>query len=190
MLQEDRQIRKHIAEQLGHAGISRILIDRFPNQASITIWTARPGIIIGKRGVNVKQLRDELTELSGKRISIDVQEVEHPELDAFLVATDVASQLERRISTGRAMKRAVANAMRSGAEGIKIMCSGRLHGSEMARTVWERDGRVPLQTLRADIDFGLAESSTSYGRIGVKVWIYKGEILPERVGTVEESVAV
>ena len=189
LLQEDRRIREHIREELGHAGISRIVIDRFPNQAAITIWTARPGIVIGRRGANVKQLRDELTEMTGKRVSIDVQEVEHPELDAGLVARDVASQLERRISTARAMKRAVSNGMRAGAEGVRIMCSGRLQGSEMARTLWEREGRVPLHTLRADIDYGLAQAVTTYGTIGVKVWIYKGEILPEVSAEPEAVVA-
>nr|HID14150.1 30S ribosomal protein S3 [Anaerolineae bacterium] len=179
LLHEDLKIRQFIRDLLGRAGISRIEIERFPNQVSVTIWTARPGIVIGRKGATVKKLRKELEEMTGKRVHVDVQEVEQPELDAKLVAENIVAQLERRISHSRAMKRAVQAAMRAGAQGIKVMCKGRLHGAEMARQEWQRDGRVPLQTLRADIDYAQEEALTTYGRIGVKVWIYKGEVLPE-----------
>ena len=178
LLHEDLKIRQLVNDVARRAGISRIEIERFPNQVSITIWTARPGIVIGRKGSAVKMLRRELEEVTGKRVSVDVQEVEQPELDAKLVAENIIAQLERRISHGRAMKRAVRAAMRAGAQGIKVMCKGRLYGSEMARQAWQREGRVPLQTLRADIDYAQEEAHTTYGRIGVKVWIYKGEILP------------
>jgi len=179
LLHEDLKIREFIRDVVGRAGISRIEIERSPNQVSVTIWTARPGIVIGRKGTAVKMLRKELEKMTGKRVSVDVQEVEQPELDAKLVAENIVAQLERRISHGRAMKRAVQAAMRAGAQGIKVMCKGRLHGAEMARQEWQRDGRVPLQTLRADIDYAQEEAHTTYGRIGVKVWIYKGEVLPE-----------
>jgi small subunit ribosomal protein S3 len=178
LLHEDLTIREFIAESNGRAGISRVEIERFPNQVAITIWTARPGVVIGRKGSSVKQLRADLQAMTNKRVSIDVQEIEQPELDAKLVAENVVSQLERRISHGRAMKRAIQAAMRAGARGIKVMCKGRLYGAEMARTAWMREGRVPLQTLRADIDYAQEDAHTSYGRLGVKVWIYKGEILP------------
>jgi small subunit ribosomal protein S3 len=179
LLHEDLRIRRLIQGAAGRAGISNVEIERFPNQVSVTIWTARPGIVIGRKGSAVKMLRKELEEMTGKRVSVDVQEVAQPELDAQLVAENVVSQLERRISHNRAMKRVVQSAMRAGAQGIKVMCKGRLHGAEMARRAWQREGRVPLQTLRADIDYAQEEAHTTYGRIGVKVWIYKGEILPE-----------
>ena len=179
LLHEDLKIRQMIMGQVGRAGISRVEIERFPNQVSVTIWTARPGIVIGRKGAAVKVLRKDLEELTGKRVAVDVQEISQPELDAKLVAENVVSQLERRISHSRAMKRVVQSAMRAGAHGIKVMCKGRLHGAEMARQAWMREGRVPLQTLRADIDYAQDEAHTGYGRIGVKVWIYKGEILPE-----------
>lgn len=179
LLHEDLKIRRFIQETMGRAGISRVEIERFPNQVAITIWTARPGIVIGRKGASVKQLRSDLKAMTYKRVSIDVQEVEQPELDAKLVAENVVSQLERRISPRRAMHRAIQAAMRAGAQGIKVMCKGRLFGSEMARQAWLREGRVPLQTLRADIDYAQEEAHTTYGRLGVKVWIYKGEILPE-----------
>jgi small subunit ribosomal protein S3 len=179
LLHEDLKIRQFIMDVLERAGISRIEIERFPNQVAITIWTARPGIVIGRKGASVKMLRRDLEEMTRKRVSVDVQEVEQPELDAKLVAENIVAQLERRISHGRAMKRAVQTAMRAGAQGIKVSCKGRLAGAEMARREWLRDGRVPLQTLRADIDYAQEEALTTYGRIGVKVWIYKGEILPE-----------
>lgn len=179
LLHEDLKIRRHIQNTSARAGISRVEIERFPNQVSVTIWTARPGIVIGRKGASVKMLRKELEDMTRKRVSVDVQEIDQPELDAKLVAENVISQLERRISHNRAMKRAVQAAMRAGAQGIKVMCKGRLHGSEMARQAWMREGRVPLQTLRADIDYAQEEAHTTYGRIGVKVWVYKGEILPE-----------
>jgi small subunit ribosomal protein S3 len=179
LLHEDLRIRRLIQGAAGRAGISNVEIERFPNQVSVTIWTARPGIVIGRKGSAVKMLRKELEEMTGKRVSVDVQEVAQPELDAQLVSENVVSQLERRISHNRAMKRVVQSAMRAGAQGIKVMCKGRLHGAEMARRAWQREGRVPLQTLRADIDYAQEEAHTTYGRIGVKVWIYKGEILPE-----------
>ena len=179
LLHEDLKIRRHIQSTSARAGISRVEIERFPNQVSVTIWTARPGIVIGRKGASVKMLRKELEDMTRKRVSVDVQEIDQPELDAKLVAENVISQLERRISHNRAMKRAVQAAMRAGAQGIKVMCKGRLHGSEMARQAWMREGRVPLQTLRADIDYAQEEAHTTYGRMGVKVWVYKGEILPE-----------
>ncbi|NLE46675.1 MAG: 30S ribosomal protein S3 [Chloroflexi bacterium] len=189
LLNEDREIREHIRQTLGHAGISRVEIERFPNQVSVVIHTARPGIVIGRKGAAVKDLRRDLEALTGKRVAVDVQEVAQPEMDARLVAENVISQLERRISHGRAMKRAIQSAMRSGALGVKVMCSGRLHGAEMARLEWQREGRVPLHTLRADIDYAQDEASTAYGRIGVKVWIYKGDILPEAREQQKEPIA-
>lgn len=179
LLQEDLDIRQLIRDSMGEAGISKIEIERFPKQVSITIWTAKPGIIIGRKGANVRALRQDLEELSKKRVRIDVQEVERPELDAYLLSENIASQLERRISHSRAMRRAASQAMRMGAEGVKIICSGRLAGAEMARREWVMEGQVPRNTLRADIDYGFAEALTTYGRIGIKVWIYRGEILPE-----------
>ena len=179
LLQEDLDILELIRKEMGQAGISRIEIERFPKQVSITIWTAKPGIIIGRKGASVKNLRQDLEKLSAKRVRIDVQEVERHELDAYLVAENIASQLERRIAHSRAMIRAVTQAMRLGAEGVKIICSGRLSGAEMARREWVMEGQVPRNTLRADIDYGFAEALTTYGRIGIKVWIYKGEVLPE-----------
>jgi small subunit ribosomal protein S3 len=189
LLHEDLRIRQYVQDGVERAGISRVEIERFPNQVSVTIWTARPGIVIGRKGAAVKMLRKELEEMTGKRVSVDVQEIDQPELDAKLVAENVVAQLERRISHSRAMKRAVQAAMRAGAQGVKVMCKGRLHGAEMARQAWEREGRVPLQTLRADIDYAQEEAHTTYGRIGVKVWVYKGEVLPE-AKTQEEPFVV
>jgi small subunit ribosomal protein S3 len=174
---------------MGQAGISKVEIERFPKQVSITIWTAKPGIIIGRKGANVKALRQDLEELSKKRVRIDVQEVERPELDAYLLSENIASQLERRISHSRAMKRAVTQAIRMGAEGVKIICSGRLSGAEMARREWVMEGRVPRNTLRANIDYGFSEALTTYGRIGIKVWIYKGEVLPEIAEAAEAAAS-
>jgi small subunit ribosomal protein S3 len=195
LLQEDREIRAMIYAQMqersrdGQSGISRVEIERFPpNQVNIIIWTSRPGVVIGRKGENVKGLRRDIEELSGqKRVHIDVQEVEQPDLDAKLVAENIVAQLERRIYHNRAMKRAVRQAMRSGAEGVKVQCKGRLSGSEMSRVTWMREGRVPLHTMRADIDYAQEEARTTYGRIGVKVWIYKGEILPGQTATAEEA---
>jgi small subunit ribosomal protein S3 len=182
LLHEDLEVRKMIREQAGRAGISSIEIERFPKarHLSIKIWTAKPGIVIGRKGANVNALRQSLEALTGKKVHIDVEEVSRPELDAYLVAEAIASQIERRISYKRAMKQAVQRAMRFGAEGAMIQCAGRLRGAEMARREHVREGRVPRHTLRADIDYAQTEALTTFGRIGVKVWIYKGEILPER----------
>jgi small subunit ribosomal protein S3 len=178
-LHEDREIRELIERLAPRSGISKVEIERYPNAVHITIHTSKPGIVIGRKGANVKELRQRLQTLTGTNIKLDISEIKEPDLDAQLIAENIASQLERRISHRRAMQRAVASAMRAGAEGVKVMCSGRLAGSEMARRDWMREGRVPAQTLRADIDFAVAEALTTYGRIGVKVWVYKGEILPE-----------
>ena len=176
---EDLKLRAFLQKEVGRAGISKVDIERFPNQVIVTIHTAKPGIIIGRKGAAVKVLREQLETLSGKKVKLEVEEVEKPDMEAALVADNIAQQLERRISHSRAMKRAIQQAMRLGAEGIKIICSGRLAGSEMARRESVMEGRVPRSTLRADIDFARAEALTTYGRIGVKVWIYKGEVLPE-----------
>lgn len=178
LLAEDRRIRNLIRKSLPKAGVSKVEIQRFPKQVSIRIHTAKPGMVIGRRGANVNALKADLEKLSGKRIKIDVAEIAQPDLDATVVATSVAEQLERRISQKRAMKQAVSRAMRAGAQGIRIVCSGRLSGSEMARREWVREGRVPLQTLRADIDYAVAEALTTFGRIGVKVWVYRGDVVP------------
>jgi small subunit ribosomal protein S3 len=182
LLAEDLQVREIIRDQLGHAGISNIEIERFPKarQMSVKIWTAKPGIVIGRKGANVNALRRSLEESTGKKVHVDVEEVGRPELDAYLVAEGIAQQIERRISYKRAMKQAIQRAMRFGAEGAMVTCSGRLFGAEMARRETSREGRVPRHTLRADIDFAQAEALTTFGRIGVKVWIYKGDVLPER----------
>ena len=187
LLAEDRLIRDTIDGLLARAGVSRVEIQRFPKQVSIKIHTAKPGMVIGRRGANVNALKATLEKLTNKRIKIDVAEIAQPDLDATVVARSVAEQLERRISQKRAMKQAVGRAMRAGAKGIRILCSGRLSGSEMARREWVREGRVPLHTLRADIDYAVAEALTTFGRIGVKVWIYRGDILPERVGAEVEE---
>jgi len=190
LLVEDLKVRKLIRADLGHAGISKIEIERFPRarQLSIKIWTAKPGIVIGRKGVNVNALRKDLEELTSKKVHVDVEEVSRPEVDAYLVAEGIAQQIERRISYKRAMKQAIQRALRFGAEGAMITCAGRLHGAEMARRETAREGRVPRHTLRADIDYAHAEALTTFGRIGVKVWIYKGIILPEKE-TVEVSSA-
>ncbi len=186
-LHEDLLIRRLVEEKYAAAGIAKVEIERYPNQVYVKLHTARPGIIIGRKGTAVKELRQELEALTGKTVKVDVEEVPSPDTEAKLVAENIASQLERRISHSRAMKRAAQQAMRQGAKGIKIMCSGRLAGSEMARREWVREGRVPLQTLRADIDYGFAEALTTFGRIGVKVWIYKGDVLGEEKQEVVEG---
>lgn len=178
LLHEDIAVRELVREQAQRAGIANIEIERFSRQVQVTIWTAKPGIVIGRKGAAVKEMRQQLEKMTSKKVKIEVEEIKQPELHAPLIAENIVSQLERRISHGRAMNRAIQQTMRAGAEGIKIMCSGRLAGAEMARTEWQRDGRVPLQTLRADIDYAQAEALTTFGRIGVKVWVYKGEILP------------
>jgi small subunit ribosomal protein S3 len=190
LLEEDRQIRKLIQERMERAGISRIEIQRFPRRVLVGIHTAKPGIVIGRKGSSVNLLKTQLQELTGKSCKVDVHEIERPELDAHLVAENVAQQLERRTSQKRAMKQAVSRSMRSGAKGVKIKCSGRLGGAEMSRSEWVREGRVPLHTLRADIDYAVAEAVTTFGRIGVKVWIYRGDILPGELesGVPQEAV--
>ena len=178
LLMEDRKIRKYIKMKTSRAGVSRIEIERHPNLVIITINTVRPGLIIGRKGEAVKELRQNLQEMTGKKVKVEVSEIEKPDLDATLVAENVASQLVRRIGHSRAMKRAIMQAMRQGGGGIRIEVSGRLGGSDMARREWMFDGRVPRNTLRADIDYGFAEAKTTFGQIGVKVWVYNGDILP------------
>ncbi len=177
-LLEDLTLRKHVFKTLAHAGISRVEIERSANRVRINIHTARPGIIIGKKGLEVDKLKTELKNLmSGKQVNLNIKEVRRAELDSALIAQSIALQLERRVSFRRAMKKSVVSALRFGAKGIKIRVSGRLGGAEIARSEWYREGRVPLHTLRADIDYGTAESHTTYGIIGIKVWVYKGDTL-------------
>src|SRR5437868_6653101 len=178
-LAEDLKIRDHIERKLGHAGISDILIRKDKQRITIDIYTARPGIVIGKSGVEVDALRREVHALTLKNVQININEIKRPELDAKLVAQSIAEQLQNRVSFRRAMKRSLASAMRSGAHGVKIRCGGRLGGGEMSRSETYSEGRVPLHTIRADIDYGFVEAKTTFGRIGVKVWINKGEIMPE-----------
>ena len=180
LLHEDLKIRDYIQKNLAIASVSRVEIERAANNLRINIHTAKPGMVIGRGGTGVENLRKTLEGMTGKKVHLNIIEIKKPELDAFLVAESVALQLERRIAFRRAMKQAVFRTMRNGAKGIKIACSGRLGGSEMARNETYNEGTVPLQTLRADIDYGFAEAKTTYGRIGVKVWIYKGEILPSK----------
>lgn len=176
-LEKDFEVREYIRKKLAHASVSKIQIERPRNGAQITIFTARPGVVIGKKGEDIELLKQEVSKIMGVAASITIEEIRRPELDAYLVADSIAKQLERRVMFRRAMKRAVASTMRLGAAGIKVSISGRLNGAEIARTEWYREGRVPLHTLRADIDYGLAEAHTTYGVIGVKVWIFKGENL-------------
>lgn len=179
LLHEDFKIKKFLKSRLYHAGISKIEIERAANKAKINIHTARPGIVIGKKGAEIEKLKEELTRLTDRETYLNIIEVRRPDLDAQLVSENVALQLERRVAFRRAMKESVSRAMRMGAQGIKIQCAGRLGGTEIARTEWYREGRVPLHTLRADISYGFAESRTTYGAIGVKVWIFRGEVLTE-----------
>lgn len=179
LLHEDLKIKKFLKSRLYHAGISKIEIERAANKAKINIHTARPGIVIGKKGAEIEKLKEELTRLADRETYLNIIEVRRPDLDAQLVSENVALQLERRVAFRRAMKESVSRAMRMGAQGIKIQCAGRLGGTEIARTEWYREGRVPLHTLRADISYGFAESRTTYGAIGVKVWIFRGEVLTE-----------
>jgi small subunit ribosomal protein S3 len=178
-LLEDLAIKKEIKSKLFHAGVSKIEIERAGQKIRVIIHTARPGIIIGKKGSEVEKLRKDLELLSGKQAMVDIKEIRKPEVDAQLVAENIALQLEKRVAFRRAMKKAVASALRFGAQGIKITCSGRLAGAEIARTEWYREGRVPLHTFRADIHYGFAQAKTTYGIIGVKVWVYTGDVLPE-----------
>jgi len=177
-LHQDFHLRDLVRSESPRAGVSRIDIERFPGRVRVIVNTAKPGILIGRRGENVKKIRQSLERVVGRKIDLEVKEIKSPDLDAFLVAQNIAEQLERRISYQRAMKRAIQQAMRQGGQGVRVEVSGRLSGAEMARSVNMREGRVPRQTLRADIDFSKAEALTTYGRIGVKVWIYKGEMLP------------
>jgi small subunit ribosomal protein S3 len=174
---EDHKLRKFIKQRLYHAGVSRIEVERSARRIRLRIFTARPGIVIGKKGAEIAQLKKEIEKLTTHEVLIDIQEIRKPEIDAQLVAENVATQLERRVAFRRAMKRAVQSALRFGALGIRVTCAGRLGGAEIARTEWYREGRVPLHTLRADIDYGLAEAHTTYGVVGVKVAIFKGEVL-------------
>ena len=183
-LNQDFEIRDLIRREAGRAGVSRIDVERYPGKLKVAVWTAKPGILIGRKGEGIKKIRVSMEALTGKKVDLDIKEIKAPDCDAYLVANNIADQLNRRISYRRAMKRAIQQAMRQGAQGIKIEVGGRLAGAEMARNATLRDGRVPLQTLRADIDFARAEANTTYGRIGVKVWVYKGEKKPE----VEEKV--
>jgi small subunit ribosomal protein S3 len=182
LLKEDELIRKYLKARLGHAAIADIHIERKPGKVTVTVHTGRPGVVIGKRGAEVDKLRDELAQLTGKEAAINVEEIKRPEVASQLVADNIAHQLVQRISFRRAMKRAVQSAMRMGAQGIRVRVSGRLGGSEIARTEGYREGRVPLHTLRADIDYATSTAKTTYGTIGIKVWIFKGEVVEEMTG--------
>jgi len=182
LIHEDLKIRKYLKKKLYHAGVSRVEIERAANKAKVNIYAARPGIIIGKKGSEIEKLRKDLEKVSQSEIIINILEVRKPEVDAQLVAENVALQLERRIAFRRAMKKCVTSSLKFGAKGIRINCAGRLGGAEMARSEWYREGRVPLHTLRADIDWGFAEANTAYGIIGVKVWMFHGEVLPGKKG--------
>ena len=177
LLHEDLRLRKYLMDRLGQAGISRVVIERPAKRARITIHTARPGVVIGKKGADIEKLRQDLSKMTGGEVALNIVEIRKPEIDAKLVAENIAQQLERRVAFRRAMKRAVQSAMRLGAQGIRINCGGRLGGAEIARTEWYREGRVPLHTLRADIDYGVATAFTTFGTCGVKVWVFKGEIM-------------
>ncbi|WP_019646039.1 30S ribosomal protein S3 [Novispirillum itersonii] len=177
LLHEDLRIRKYLKKQLAQAGVSRIVIERPAKKARISIHTARPGVVIGRKGSDIEVLRKELQKMTGNEVHLNIVEIRKPEIEAQLIAESISSQLERRVAFRRAMKRAVQSAMRLGAQGIRINCGGRLGGAEIARTEWYREGRVPLHTLRADVDYGEATAFTTYGACGVKVWVFKGEIL-------------
>ncbi|QOR34584.1 30S ribosomal protein S3 [Clostridium sp. 'deep sea'] len=179
-LVEDDKIRKFVKKSFYDAGIAKVIIERTANIIRLSLNTAKPGMIIGKNGAGVDALRAQLTKMTGKQIFINVVEIKKPEIDAALVAENIASQLERRITYRRAMRQVMTRAMRANAQGIKVMISGRLNGAEIARCEWDRMGRIPLQTLRADIDYGVATAYTTYGQLGIKVWIYKGEVLPRK----------
>ena len=185
LIHEDINIRKYLKKKLYHAGISRIEIERAASKAKVNIHAARPGIIIGKKGSEIEKLKKELEGVSKSEIIINILEVRKPEVDAQLVAENVALQLERRVAFRRAMKKCVTSSLKFGAKGIRVNCAGRLGGAEMARSEWYREGRVPLHTLRADIDWGFAEANTAYGLIGIKVWIFHGEVLPTKKGAVK-----
>lgn len=180
LLHSDLALREGLKRRLGHAGVAAIDIERAADKLRVTIHTSRPGIIIGRKGAEVDKLRDDLAKMTGRAVHINIQEIQRPELEAQLVAESIAGQLERRVSFRRAMKKAMESAFRFGGKGVKIMVAGRLGGSEIARTEWYQEGRLPLHTLKADIDFGFAEARTTYGTIGVKVWVYKGDLLKEK----------
>ncbi|GAB4172180.1 MAG: 30S ribosomal protein S3 [Thalassobaculales bacterium] len=177
LLHEDLRLRRYLHERLQQAGVSRVVVERMAKRARITIHTARPGVVIGKKGSDIDKLKNDLQKMTGNDVHLNIVEIRKPEIDARLVAEGIAQQLERRVAFRRAMKRAVQSAMRLGAQGIRINCGGRLGGAEIARMEWYREGRVPLHTLRADVDFGVATAKTTYGTCGVKVWVFKGEIL-------------
>ncbi len=177
LLHQDLKLKKYLTERLGQAGVSRIVIERPAKKARVTIHTARPGVVIGKKGADIEKLRSDLSKMTGSEVSLNIVEIRKPEIDAKLIADNIAQQLERRVAFRRAMKRAVQSAMRLGALGIRINCAGRLGGAEIARMEWYREGRVPLHTLRAEIDFGESTAKTTYGTCGVKVWVFKGEIM-------------
>lgn len=185
MLHEDLEVRKYLGKKLAHASVGRVVIERPAKNARVTLYSARPGVVIGKKGEDIEILKRDLQQMVGVPVHVNIEEVRKPEIDAKLIADSIAQQLEKRIMFRRAMKRAMQNAMRLGAQGIKIMSSGRLNGAEIARTEWYREGRVPLHTLRANIDYGVAEAKTTYGIIGIKVWVFKGELL----GRNEQPVA-
>jgi small subunit ribosomal protein S3 len=188
-LHEDLELRKTITAELANAGVARVEIERSANKIEVTVYTAKPGIVIGKRGAKVDDLKVSLEKRTGKKIKLNIQEIHQPELEAQLVAESIAEQINKRVSYKRAMKQAVQRAMRLGAQGVMIRCSGRLAGAEMARQATELDGRVPRHTLRADIDFATVHAHTTYGRIGVKVWIYKGEVFPDQLGKLQAAQA-
>ena len=189
LLQEDFELRTFLYKELENANISRIEIERFPNQVAVLIHSAKPGVVIGRKGATVKELRKKLRTLTGKAVKVDIEEITQPDMDSQLVAENIAGQLERRVAHSRAMKRAVQQAIRNGAQGVRIEVNGRLNGADMARNEKISEGQVPRNTLRADIDYGFAEASTTYGKIGVKVWIYRGEILPSRQETTDVYIS-
>src|SRR5919108_836592 len=190
LLQEDMRIRELVARQLSNASVSQVEIERGINHVTVTVHTAKPGIVIGKGGANVEALRQQIGRMTSSKVKLEIKEIRQPELDAVLVATNIAQQLSRRIAFKKAMKQAVQRTMKAGAKGVKIMVAGRLGGSEMGRREWDREGRIPLGTLRADISYGQVHAHTTYGRIGVKVWIYKGDFAPERAPRREQPAPV
>ena len=189
MLKEDIEVRDYLKKKLAHASVGRVVIERPAKNARVTVYSARPGVVIGKKGEDIELLKAELQRRMGVPVHVNIEEIRKPELDSQLIADSIAQQLEKRIMFRRAMKRAMQNAMRLGAQGIKIMSSGRLNGAEIARTEWYREGRVPLHTLRADIDYGFAQAKTTYGIIGIKTWIYKGDVFDLAAATAEAANA-
>src|SRR5215216_2054393 len=189
LLLEDIKVRQHIMTRMADAGVAKVEIERSANMITVTIHAAKPGIVIGKSGVKVEELRRTLEAMTSKRIRVTIQEIRQPEIDAFLVARSIADQLEKRVAFRRAMKQAVQRAQRFGAKGVRVQVSGRLGGSEMSRREWDKEGRIPLNTLRADISYGQIHAHTTYGRIGVKVWIYRGDVIPDKVAPPEAAGA-